>query len=151
MVGLTSLALETEPAPKTKRSKGAFMKKKEMKKQASFAAGSLPAGGSTSTEPFNRASRTSQPARFPTRRRKQGINNAMETLKSRRSSTSEAFAAAVKRRTDKAAMDADSRNIPVKYEDTVSVDRQRINLLQLTRKSDPLGVVWGAPPSVWSL
>ena len=45
LIGLTSLALETEPAPKPKRSNGAFMKKKEMKKQASFAAGSLPAGG----------------------------------------------------------------------------------------------------------
>ena len=48
----------------------------------------------------------------------------------------------VHKRTDVSAVDADSRRVPVKYEDTISEDKRRVNLLYLTRKSDPLGIVW---------
>ena len=50
--------------------------------------------------------------------------------------------ARVHKRKNKAAFDADSRNVPVKYSDTVSEDKRRVNLLYLTRRSDPLGIVW---------
>ena len=62
--------------------------------------------------------------------------------RNRRSSTTEAFRESVKKRINQAALDADSRNVALKYEDTQLVDRRRVNLLLLTRKSDPLGVVW---------
>ena len=50
--------------------------------------------------------------------------------------------AAVKKRTNKSSVDADSRNVPVKYEDTQTQDKRRVALLHLTRRSDPLGIVW---------
>ena len=49
---------------------------------------------------------------------------------------------AVRTRKMEKIVDGDSRHVPVAFADTLSADKRRQHLLHLTRRADPLGMVW---------